>query len=297
MGILAYGAYKAAEEMGKYRRANMEKVLGTDENLAASSGGNEAAAAKFAEWVLAHAAFENLDVTATDEEVIAAQDKIDALLSELQGTEEFSKMLDSYNAWRQEHGMSDTQWELPENMAQAAEAAAEKAWEEAAAPMEEAAEALKELIPDNAAESAPDADAREAAIQAWWDAYRTAANAGETGDWDAEQAAFDKLAEILGEETEPVMNRIMDRLEKEGYVTGLEDLPQSWWMAPDNWNGGGLSGQDVEGLKGVPGQMAAATRAGIADGLGKVRVIMDRQAVGWLVAPTVSEYIAGEIEA
>lgn len=144
----------------------------------------------------------------------------------------------------------------------------------------------------------PEADEAYDAIQAWWDAYRTAANAGDNGDWDAEQAAFDRLSEVLGVETETVMNRIMDRLDKENYVTDLENLPNSWWMAPDNWNGGGgLSGQDVEGLKGVPGQMAAATRAGIADGLGKVRVIMDRQAVGWLVAPTVSEYIAGEIEA
>ena len=144
----------------------------------------------------------------------------------------------------------------------------------------------------------PEADEAYDAIQAWWDAYRTAANAGDSGDWDAEQAAFDRLSDVFGVETENVMNRIMDRLDKENYVTDLENIPNSWWMAPDNWNGGGgLSGQDVEGLKGVPGQMAAATRAGIADGLGKVRVIMDRQAVGWLVAPTVSEYIAGEIEA
>ena len=139
---------------------------------------------------------------------------------------------------------------------------------------------------------------RDEAVQAWWDAWKEAAESGEAEAWNAEMDAIAAMERLFGDETESVMQQILERMDEGGYETMPADVPQEWWLTnPANWNGGGLSGQDIEGLKGVPGQMAAATRAGIADGIGRVRVQIDKETVGWLVAPTVSEYIAGQIEA
>jgi len=65
-----------------------------------------------------------------------------------------------------------------------------------------------------------------------------------------------------------------------------EDLPADWWdkFGPDN----GLSGEDLQGFRSLPGAMSSA----VARGVSGIKVTLDGQTVGNLVAPYVSEQIA-----
>ena len=114
LGIVGIGAslFWAADR----RKNHPEDVLGTEENLEKSTGGNTTLMDTFAQWVQAQAEWEkieNLTVEATEEEMEALQLKIKDLWEKLDEQEEFSRLWDSYNAWRQESGKSTTDWELP----------------------------------------------------------------------------------------------------------------------------------------------------------------------------------------
>lgn len=66
-------------------------------------------------------------------------------------------------------------------------------------------------------------------------------------------------------------------------------LPSSdWWQTNGNNNGNSLTSEDISGFKSVPGMMRAAVR----DGVSNIKVTIDGQTVGNLVAPYVSQYIA-----
>jgi flagellar biosynthesis chaperone FliJ len=76
------------------------------------------------------------------------------------------------------------------------------------------------------------------------------------------------------------------------------DLP-SWWFSDggmnDSGEGEGLTSEDISGFRGVPAKIEAAARKGIAAGISGIKVQMDGVTVGHLVAPTVSQDIAGAI--
>lgn len=118
-GLAGLGLIGASWAWAVDRRLNhKEDVLGTDENLMASAGGNTEFMQKFAEWILANAKSENLEMDvyegkATEAEYEELQKRIGELYEQIEQDKEFSKTWDSYNAWREENGMSMTQWELP----------------------------------------------------------------------------------------------------------------------------------------------------------------------------------------
>ena len=112
LGVIGASFFWAADR----RKNHPEDVLGTEENLEKSTGGNTTLMETFAQWVQAQAEWEkieNLTVEATEEEMDALQLKIKDLWEKLDEQEEFSELWDSYNAWRQENGKSNTDWELP----------------------------------------------------------------------------------------------------------------------------------------------------------------------------------------
>ena len=114
LGLIGASAYWAAD-----RRLNhKEDVLGTDENLKKSAGGNTEFMQNFAEWVQAQGMWEALEMSvlngeADEAELEDLQNRINELYEKINGEDEFGKTWDSYNAWREENGLSNTQWELP----------------------------------------------------------------------------------------------------------------------------------------------------------------------------------------
>lgn len=116
-GLIGLGVIGASAAWAADRRLNhREDVLGTEENLAKSTGGNSTLMDTFAQWVQAQnewSKIEDLTVEATDEEMEALNLKIKSLWDELNEQEEFGSMWDSYQAWREEKGMRSDQWELP----------------------------------------------------------------------------------------------------------------------------------------------------------------------------------------
>ena len=59
---------------------------------------------------------------------------------------------------------------------------------------------------------------------------------------------------------------------------------------------GGLTGDDVQTFRGLPGQLSAAAQSGVAKGISGIKVTLDGRTVGALVAPFVSEMIARDID-
>lgn len=108
-----YGIYKAAEWAADRRKNHREEVLGTEENLNASTGGNTDLMGMFAEWTGAQNQLNNLGLEMTAEEYAALQARSEELWAKMNELEEFSKLWDSYQAWRQENGMNNMDWSLP----------------------------------------------------------------------------------------------------------------------------------------------------------------------------------------
>ena len=121
---------------------------------------------------------------------------------------------------------------------------------------------------------------RENAVQDWYDAWRTGA--------DDEESAWAWLQEVFGDEWGDVYESIIRNLDKLSQLDqmNLTDIPSDWWNNPN-----GLTSEDVSGFRSVPGLMKAAVREGVSN----IRVIMDGQTVGNLVAPYVSEQIARDM--
>jgi len=139
------------------------------------------------------------------------------------------------------------------------------------------------------------------AVQDWWDAWRNAVNGDDT--WEEEQSAFEYLQEVFGDDFADTFYNISERLnelsESDGYP---EDLPADWWMDADSWKTGGsanengVTSKDVESLASALGNVSGDARAGVREGIAGLKVTMDGQTVGRIVAPYVSQYIARDIE-
>ncbi len=99
------------------RRLNhKEEVLGTDENLERSTGGNTEMVDTFVQWLQAQqewAKIEDLTVEATEDEMDALNARIKALWDELNQYDEFGSLWDSYRAWQEENGIRSDDWEVP----------------------------------------------------------------------------------------------------------------------------------------------------------------------------------------
>ena len=141
---------------------------------------------------------------------------------------------------------------------------------------------------------------RDLAVQDWWDALK---------DWwsgniddDEYGSALDYFNEVFGERQGDVMEAILQKLDEQKDQTKLEDIPIDWWMSLGGWNSGstggednGVTGADLEGFRGLPANMEAAAKKGVAAGVKGLRVEIDGQAAGRILAPYVSQEIARSI--
>ena len=133
---------------------------------------------------------------------------------------------------------------------------------------------------------------QRAAAETFWDVWRSS----ETGVSEY-SAAYEALKETyegnieeldyLMEWMERLYNAMEENMASDEAETGAwEDLPSSWWL-----NNNSLTSDDISGFRSMPGQMRAAVKEGVSG----IKVTMDGQIVGSLVAPYVSQYIARDI--
>ena len=128
------------------------------------------------------------------------------------------------------------------------------------------------------------------AAEAFWDVWRSGYASEEEYDsaYDAMEAAF------AGNEKE--FNSMVDWLGKlydamTENQNSTEYSPETWTDIPSTWWENQLKSDDISGFRGLPGQM----RAAVQSGMNNVRVVMDGQVVGNLVAPYVSQYVARDM--
>ena len=145
---------------------------------------------------------------------------------------------------------------------------------------------------------------RENAVQDWWDAWRNAAKGEDS--WDEENSAFEWFKEVFGDDFGEVYDRIIAELDQldEKKQLGLDDLPADWWTVTSSWGGAssgsadenGITSADLEGFLGVPSGVEKAAEKGVKKGISGLRVEIDGQTAGRILAPYVSEEIAKSID-
>lgn len=161
------------------------------------------------------------------------------------------------------------------------------------------AEAQEEYEDLDEPERYTDAD-RDLAVQDWFDAMK---------DWwsgniddDEYGSALDYFNKVFGERQGDVMEAILQKLEQQEDQTKLDDIPMDWWMSLGGWNSGstggddnGVTSADLEGFRGLPANLQTAAQKGVAAGVKGLRVEIDGQAAGRILAPYVSQEIARSI--
>ena len=131
-------------------------------------------------------------------------------------------------------------------------------------------------------------DEQRQGLEDYWDYSR--------GDdaWN-ELAQEEKLTTLFSDNMD-TLNKLMDMITilqtRDGWTT-LEDLPSEWWQhqGGNSGNTDGLTSEDAKSMTGAVQQMPKA----VAKALNGLTVKMDGQAVGYIVAPYVSQQIASQI--
>ena len=129
-------------------------------------------------------------------------------------------------------------------------------------------------------------DEQRAGLESYWDYLRSGEfyNAGQMEN---------KLTEMFGTESE-TLNKLMSMIdmlqEKQGWQ-GIEDLPANWWLH-GNDNNEGITNENLSKFNSLPGNIERAVSRAVSN----IRVNMDGQAVGNLVAGYVSANIAESIQ-
>jgi hypothetical protein len=134
---------------------------------------------------------------------------------------------------------------------------------------------------------------KKAAAEAFWDALK---EQGADAWWGEESKELHERYKF----DEDGLNRLVDaitELTNEENWRSREDLPDWLWTDAGLWNGqqNGITSNDLQGFRGLPGQMSAAVNSGVRTGISGIKVSLDGSTVGRLVAPYVSEYIARDI--
>jgi len=135
------------------------------------------------------------------------------------------------------------------------------------------------------------------AANAFWDAWRDDGDFTDE-DWDNFEKAFGGNEELFNK-----MNALMDALREEhddnDEWRGIEDLPEEWWRTTGSWaapNENGVTSQDVQGMNQVLASLPQQVMAGARNGISGLRVDIDGQAAGRILAPYVSREIAMSIQ-
>lgn len=133
-------------------------------------------------------------------------------------------------------------------------------------------------------------EAQRAAAEAFWDAWRENPMDFSDEAWDAFEGAFTGFEDVFDE-----LNTKLDELVQGKYADTwreTEDIPTEIFAGMEGIGKSSSSLDNAAGtLKGLPGQILAAVRAGVSN----IRVTIDGYTAGGLIAPYVSERIARDI--
>lgn len=145
--------------------------------------------------------------------------------------------------------------------------------------MEEFAEHYVQWLDDQVSDPMLD-ELADLMDQDTWEAFGESMRSILNGDLmysDEERAAF----------IEPI-RQVLDLIEQDLNEGGFDngEIPAEWWTNQNN-----LTSEDISGFRVLPNNIASAVRNGVSN----IRVTMDGQAVGRLVAPYVSEQIARDM--
>ena len=142
------------------------------------------------------------------------------------------------------------------------------------------------------------------ALEDLFDAWRNAETGADT--YEEYDRAWDYASGVLGDHFGEAIEHMIEEMDKNPNWMKEGDIPLSWWngaMNPANWNGGsngamnqnGITSSDLQSFQKLPAGMQRAVEAGARAGVSGINVNLDGAAVGRLVAPYVSEYIASEM--
>jgi hypothetical protein len=137
------------------------------------------------------------------------------------------------------------------------------------------------------------------AAEDFWDIYRSFK--GDEADKQDVRDTMDTVeAAFAGQED--LMRQIVTWISTYGdnrddSWMGIEDLPANFWQQLGGQNQGKdqLTGQDVRGMTNAVNGLGAAVEAGAAKGVSGIKVTLDGETVGRLVAPYVSAGIARNV--
>ena len=176
--------------------------------------------------------------------------------------------------------------------------------DEAGKAAEKIAESVGKAIPEEQAKpesSAAGSITQEQidAAEKMWDALR---GWGSYSD-DQHEAAFDAAWQefeeaFTGQENLcDAISDLVDQLQTEEGWENQTDLPASWWqdVVGRGNNPNQITSGDLNNMNNTLSGLGRAVQIGAANGVSGIRVYMDGQAVGRLVTPYVSEYIAAMI--
>lgn len=111
-----------------------------------------------------------------------------------------------------------------------------------------------------------------------------------------------KTSPEIGDGWGDVYDRILQRLEETKNQMDLKKIPEDWWRTTGSWsqNSGatgdnGVTSRDLAGLQSLPGNVESASERGVRKGISGLRVEIDGQAAGRILAPYVSREIAREM--
>ena len=108
-------------------------------------------------------------------------------------------------------------------------------------------------------------------------------------DMTAEEAmAMFQAEEEAAKKQEELHSMLIDLLQNGSKIPGfgeMHDLPADWWNGS-----GGITSDDLNGLRTIPGAVGKSIR----ENMSGIRVYMDKEQVGYLIAPYVSQQIARE---
>ena len=161
---------------------------------------------------------------------------------------------------------------------------------------EEAKQQLAEEMANDIIEEMTIGESRadiEGAIQDWWDAWKeNDLNPTEEGAAE-EDREWGLMQEMLGDSFGDLWDRIVQGLDETEDQHALEDIPAGWYKdildsLDFGEQNGGVTSEDISGLRGLPALIEAAAQNGTASGVSGIQVTLDGYRVGQLVAPYVS---------